>query len=89
MKCIVKVKELHSPYMKDWRGYRILVAHCNMDGHKPFSKEPAPRFDGQYLIAQFGDYEDTSSLDRALRILPKELTRRGFETYDMIGEEQE
>lgn len=83
-KCLVKVKEQKSPYMKDWRGYRILVAHCNMDGHKPFSKEPAPRFDGQYLIVQFGDYEDFVSLDRALKQVPKELKRRGFDTYDMI-----
>lgn len=83
-KCLVKIKEVLSPYHRDWRGFRILVAHCNMDGHKPFSKESAPSFQGAYLIVQFGDYENVTALDKALEQLPKELLRRKFDQFEIV-----
>lgn len=83
-KCLVKIKEVKSPYHKDWRGFRILVAHCNMDGHKPFSKASAPAFHGHYLIVQFGDYETSDALDKALKQLPKELLRRKFDQFEIV-----
>lgn len=83
-KCIVRIKEVKSPYRREWRGYRIQVAVPNQCGHKAFSSEPAPSFDPPYLVVQFGDYEDFLSLDKALTKLPAELKRRRFTSYDMI-----
>lgn len=83
-KCLVKVREVKSPYHQDFRGLRVVVATPNWAGHKPFSSEVAPSFDRPYLIVQFGDYETWDSLGAAKPRIDRELTRRGFETITWI-----
>lgn len=77
---LLKVATKRSPYMQQFRGYRILCAVPNMAGHKPFSSEPAPSFDRPYALVQFGDFADDADLNAALAKVPKEMELRGFNT---------
>ena len=79
--CIIKVREVKSPYHQVFRGNRILVALPNMEGRKPFSSQPAPSFLRPYLIFQTSDYTD-QDLVPALDLLKSELLRRGFTSVE-------
>lgn len=83
-RCLAKVVMKKSPYMQEFRGYRVLAAAPNMAGTRPFKDEKCPSFDKPYLIVQFGDFETQEALDKALELLPTEMKRRGFEAIEMI-----
>lgn len=84
-RCLVKIREMKSPYHSEFRGYRVVVATPNWAGHKPFSSEVAPSFDRPYLIVQFGDYEDLGTLEVVRPRIDQELTRRGFEIIEWLA----
>lgn len=75
--CIYKVKEVYSPYMEVFRGFRILVATPNMDGRIPFKDVPAPSFMRPYLIFQTSDYTE-QDVGKAEELLVADLRLRGF-----------
>lgn len=75
--CVYKVKEVNSPLHKDFRGFRILVAVPNMNGHKAFSSEPAVSFSRSYLLFQSSDY-NTNELQGKIQGSIRFLLNRGF-----------
>lgn len=83
-KCLCKVRELKSPYMSEFRGYRILAATPNMAGVKPFTDIRAPSFDKPYLLVMFGDYETQDALAKAKPRVAGEMKRRGFDRIEWI-----
>lgn len=85
-RCLCKVRELKSPYMSEFRGYRILAATPNLAGTKPFTDIRAPSFDKPYLIVQFGDFETVPALENARSRVCTEMKRRGYDEITWIDE---
>lgn len=83
--CIIKVKELLSPYMETQRGYRCIVAHPNLAG-QAFGRA-IPSFEKPYYITHFGDYEDYPNFVKRWPIVAEELRRMGFDKWSFTGGE--
>lgn len=75
--CIYKIREVTSPTHKEFRGFRFMVAVPNMNGHKPYSSEPAASFARAYLLFQSSDY-DGQELDKKVQAHIRWLLNRGF-----------
>jgi len=84
IKCLCKVVEKYSPYMQEFRGFRILSTTPNLAGTKPFTDERCPSFDKPYLLVIFGDYETDEALQKALPKVAGEMKRRGFEQIEWL-----
>ena len=82
--CILTVREIKSPIMGTFRGYRILVAIPNSAGHKATTSEPAPSFDKTFLIATFGDYIDHAAVLERMPAIGKTLRRLGFDSITVV-----
>lgn len=54
--CIYKIRETNSPLHKEHRGFRMVVAVPNMQGHKAFSSTPAASFAKSFMLFQSSDY---------------------------------
>lgn len=79
--CIYKIREVLSPIHKNSNGFRMVVAVPNMNGHKPFSEEPAPSFTKAYLLFQSSDYnmaEVQTKVEQHIRW----LINRGFTSVE-------
>lgn len=83
-KCLCKIRAVTSPYMQEFRGFRILAATPNLAGVKPFTSERAPSFDKPYLLVMFGDFETAEALAAARPRVAGEMKRRGFDRIEWI-----
>lgn len=79
--CIYKVREVLSPHGKEFRGFRFVVAVPNMNGHKPFSSDPAASFSRQHLLFQSSDWS-LAELERQTKGAIQFLLNRGFTTVE-------
>lgn len=79
--CIYKIREVTSPLHKEFRGYRMLVAIPNMNGHEAFSDTPAPSFTRAYLLFQSSDYNG-SEIQAKVQQHITWLKNRGFTTVE-------
>lgn len=75
--CIYKIREVNSPLQKNFRGFRMVVAVPNMNGHKPFSSEPAASFTRSYLLFQSSDW-GIAELEQKTQGAIRFLLNRGF-----------
>jgi hypothetical protein len=75
--CIYKIREVVSPLHKEFRGFRLVVAVPNMNGHKPFSNESAPSFARSYMLFQSSDYSG-QEMELKLKMHVQFLINRGF-----------
>lgn len=79
--CIYRVREVLSPHGKTFRGFRFVVAVPNMNGHKPFSNEPAASFSRQHLLFQSSDWS-LEELEKKTKGAIQFLLNRGFTTVE-------
>lgn len=86
--CIYKVREVQSPIHKQFRGFRFLVAVPNMNGHKPFSQEPAASFTRAYLLFQSSDW-NLNELERKTKGAIQFLLNRGFSKVEPAEQYEE
>lgn len=84
VRCLAKIFEKKSPYMQEFRGYRICTTMPNMAGHKPFSGEACPSFLRPWLLVTFGDFEDDDALGAAVEKVAPEMKRRGFDQVEWL-----
>lgn len=79
--CIYRVREVKSPILEQFRGFRFEVAVPNMQGHKPFSSEPAPSFTRSYLLFVSSDW-CSEELDEKVKGAIQFLYNRGFDKVE-------
>lgn len=79
--CIYKIREVTSPLHKTFRGFRFIVAVPNMQGHKPFTNEPAASFSRQFLLFQSSDW-NFEELEQKVKGAILFLINRGFEKVE-------
>lgn len=83
-RAIFKIREVKSPYLGEFRGYRILVAMPNMCGLKPFSDKPAPSWHAPWFLFEFGDFDN---VEPYLTKVLDYLELKGFARSDVECEE--
>lgn len=78
---VFKVHAVKSPYMENFRGWRMKLAHLNSSGW-----HGRPSFQGKFLVAQSSDFtEYPSQLAQLLFI--QEYARH--EVVEILGEEEQ
>lgn len=78
---IYKIREVLSPLHKDHRGFRLIVAVPNMQGHDAFSSRPAPSFARSFLLFQSSDY-NLEEMQTKLKLHIRWLLNRGYDKVE-------
>ena len=78
----IKVRAIRSPYLQEFRGFRVLAARPNKSGYG-FGGVPTTSFDKPWLIAIFGDYENLSQVVQAMPRVLNTLERMGYASYTL------
>jgi len=80
--CSIRVRELRSPIMGEFRGFRVLAAIPN-SAARSFTGEPCTSYEKPFLLTVFGDYTTMDEVKANFVRILLTLDRAGFKKFNL------